>query len=68
MYFLICISRLQHIAYGRISGMSTRKGTVVLLQDILNEAKQLAIESTRNTKSKKNKNKFKSKNVMSDIN
>ena len=48
------VSQLQHIPYGRINGMSTRTGNVVLLEDILNEAKQQAIESTRKTKSKFN--------------
>lgn len=29
----------QHVAFGRISGMSTRKGSVVFLRDILDEAR-----------------------------
>lgn len=31
--------KLQHVGFGMVSGMSTRKGTVVFLEDILNEAK-----------------------------
>lgn len=32
---------IQHVKFGRIRGMSTRKGSVVFLKDILNEAKEL---------------------------
>lgn len=31
---------IQHVKFGRIKGMSTRKGAVVFLKDILNEAKE----------------------------
>ncbi len=31
--------RLQHVAFGRIGGMSTRRGTAVFLSDILDEAR-----------------------------
>ena len=31
-------SAIEHVKFGRIKGMSTRKGTVVLLSDILDEA------------------------------
>lgn len=34
-------SCIQHIKFGRIKGMSTRKGSVVFLKDILNEARDL---------------------------
>ena len=34
---------LQHVGFGRIKGMSTRKGTVVFLQDILDTAKERII-------------------------
>lgn len=37
-------SELQHIEFGRIKGMSTRKGTVVFLQDILDQAKEKILE------------------------
>jgi arginyl-tRNA synthetase len=33
-----------HVRFGRIKGMSTRKGTAVFLQDILNEAKDIMRE------------------------
>lgn len=32
--------KIQHVKYGRIRGMSTRKGEVVFLKDILDEAKE----------------------------
>ncbi|CAO1339050.1 unnamed protein product [Diamesa hyperborea] len=34
-------SCIQHVKFGRIKGMSTRKGSVVFLKDILNEARDL---------------------------
>lgn len=33
--------RLKHIRYGRILGMSTRKGTAIFLEDILNEIREV---------------------------
>lgn len=36
--------RLHHIKFGRIRGMSTRKGTAVFLSDILNEMRELMVE------------------------
>lgn len=35
---------LEHIGFGRIKGMSTRKGTVVFLEDILDTAKEKIME------------------------
>ncbi|XP_071747268.1 probable arginine--tRNA ligase, mitochondrial isoform X1 [Lepeophtheirus salmonis] len=35
---------VEHIKFGRIHGMSSRKGNIILLTDILDEAKQLAME------------------------
>lgn len=35
--------KLQHINYGLVKGMSTRKGTVVFLQDILDESQQVML-------------------------
>ncbi|GAB0098531.1 Arginyl-tRNA synthetase [Sergentomyia squamirostris] len=35
---------LSHVQFGRIHGMSTRKGSVVFLEDILNEAKEIMRE------------------------
>lgn len=50
---------LKHINYGMVNGMSTRKGTVVFLEDIINEAKEVMLE-----KMKKNVEKYeKIKNV-----
>ena len=36
--------RCVHVAFGRIAGMSTRKGEVVLLADVLDEARARALE------------------------
>nr|XP_050855332.1 probable arginine--tRNA ligase, mitochondrial isoform X1 [Vespula vulgaris] len=36
--------RLKHIRYGRILGMSTRKGTAIFLEDILNEIRDVMRE------------------------
>ncbi|XP_076176986.1 arginyl-tRNA synthetase, mitochondrial [Ptiloglossa arizonensis] len=33
--------KLKHVKFGRIRGMSTRKGTAVFLEDFLNEAKEV---------------------------
>ncbi|PBC34693.1 probable arginine--tRNA ligase, mitochondrial isoform X1 [Apis cerana] len=33
--------RLKHVKFGRITGMSTRKGQVIFLEDILNKAKEI---------------------------
>jgi len=38
------VSRLKHIKFGHIQGLSTRKGEVVLLEEVLDEAKELARE------------------------
>lgn len=43
---------LRHIKFGRISKMSTRKGNVVFLRDVLDEARDLALESMENDKGK----------------
>ncbi|CAG2183050.1 unnamed protein product, partial [Oppiella nova] len=39
--------KLIHLRFGRILGMSTRKGDIVFLEDVLNEAKERAIESCK---------------------
>jgi arginyl-tRNA synthetase len=39
--------RAQHVNFGRVHGMSTRKGNLVLLTDVLDEAKSLALEKVR---------------------
>ena len=41
-----------HVDFGRIEGMSTRRGDVVFLQDILDEGKAQMIEVMRNKSSK----------------
>ncbi|XP_026302288.1 probable arginine--tRNA ligase, mitochondrial [Apis mellifera] len=35
------IDRLEHVKFGKIQGMSTRKGKVIFLEDILNKAKEI---------------------------
>lgn len=37
-------NRLTHVKFGRVQGMSTRKGTMHLLSDVLDEAKSRALE------------------------
>lgn len=32
-----CASKMQHVMFGRVLGLSTRKGTAIFLEDILNE-------------------------------
>lgn len=36
--------RMKHVNFGRVQGMSTRKGTVVFLEDVLNEARDRVYE------------------------
>ena len=45
-------SQLTHVKFGRITGMSSRKGTGVLLEDILNEARDRALKTIEETASK----------------
>lgn len=47
--------RLQHIKFGRIEKMSTRKGNVVFLSDILDDVKELMWERQSTSMSKCNK-------------
>ncbi|XP_035221485.1 probable arginine--tRNA ligase, mitochondrial isoform X2 [Stegodyphus dumicola] len=42
-------SNIHHIPFGRILKFSTRKGSVVFLHDILNEAKERTLESMKNS-------------------
>ncbi|KAI8148854.1 arginyl-tRNA synthetase [Fennellomyces sp. T-0311] len=42
--------RLLHASFGRINGMSTRQGTAVFLQDILDQSKEKILEYMRNDK------------------
>lgn len=43
---------MAHVGFGRIHGMSTRKGTVVFLQDILDTARQHMLENMQADKNK----------------
>lgn len=36
--------RMKHIKFGRIHGMSTRRGKVVFLKDILDETRDLMVQ------------------------
>lgn len=42
--------RLQHVNFGMVLGMSTRKGTVVFLEDILDEARDVMLEKMKQDK------------------
>ncbi|KAJ2498467.1 arginyl-tRNA synthetase [Coemansia sp. RSA 1972] len=44
--------RFEHINYGLVNGMSTRKGTVVFLEDIMHESKKKMHDVMRNTEAK----------------
>ena len=44
--------KLELISFGRIHGMSTRRGTVVFLEDILDEAKDVMHEQMRSNEDK----------------
>ena len=45
--------KIEHVRFGRISGMSTRKGTAILLEDILDEARDRAVEAMQSTQTTK---------------
>ncbi len=45
--------RMAHVHFGRIQGMSTRKGTVVFLDEVLDEAKERAVEKMSETAEKR---------------
>ncbi|KAK1927325.1 hypothetical protein DB88DRAFT_537287 [Papiliotrema laurentii] len=44
--------KLEHISFGLVHGMSTRKGTVVFLDDILEEAKETMHEQMKSNEAK----------------
>lgn len=44
--------KVHHIKFGRINGMSTRKGSVVFLKDILEEGKELMLKRQQESASK----------------
>eukprot|EP00029_Vermamoeba_vermiformis_P006564 TRINITY_DN2607_c0_g1_i1.p1 TRINITY_DN2607_c0_g1~~TRINITY_DN2607_c0_g1_i1.p1 ORF type:complete len:590 (+),score=236.05 TRINITY_DN2607_c0_g1_i1:461-2230(+) len=41
------VNKCEHINFGMVKGMSTRKGTVVFLEDMLNEAKEIMLEKMK---------------------
>lgn len=45
------VAGAKHVKFGRIRGMSTRKGNVVFLTDILNEARDIMHQKQRDAKS-----------------
>ena len=51
-------SRLRHLKFGRIIGMSTRRGQVIFLDDLLNEAKHRALDAIVKSPSKFSSNFF----------
>nr|XP_053648769.1 probable arginine--tRNA ligase, mitochondrial isoform X1 [Cherax quadricarinatus] len=40
---------MMHVKFGRIQGMSTRKGTAIFLQDILDEAQEIMLQKQQET-------------------
>lgn len=44
--------RLQHVTFGMVLGMSTRKGTAVFLDQILNESKDVMHEQMKTNEAK----------------
>ncbi|CAO3697405.1 unnamed protein product [Rhizopus stolonifer] len=47
---------LQHVGFGLIKGMSTRRGTVVFLDDLLNEAQRLNIDYMKSSENSQAEN------------
>uniref|UniRef100_A0A670I489 Probable arginine--tRNA ligase, mitochondrial n=1 Tax=Podarcis muralis TaxID=64176 RepID=A0A670I489_PODMU len=45
--------RCQHVPFGRVQGMRTRKGEVVFLDDVLDEARSMVIEQSASAKTTK---------------
>lgn len=45
-------SKLQHINFGMVLGMSTRKGTAVFLEEILNESRDVMHEQMKSNEAK----------------
>ncbi|GAM24351.1 hypothetical protein SAMD00019534_075260, partial [Acytostelium subglobosum LB1] len=46
------VKDLTHIGFGMVKGMSTRKGTVVFLEQILEESKSIMLETMKNNEAK----------------
>ncbi|KAL5022852.1 hypothetical protein ScPMuIL_002007 [Solemya velum] len=53
-----------HVGFGRVEGMSTRRGQVVFLEDILNEAKQRMLDTMRTKETTKD---LETVDVVADI-
>ncbi|XP_077160965.1 putative arginine--tRNA ligase, mitochondrial isoform X2 [Paroedura picta] len=47
------VERCQHVPFGRVQGMKTRKGEVVFLEDVLDEACSMMLERMASTKTTK---------------
>ncbi|XP_060608990.2 probable arginine--tRNA ligase, mitochondrial [Anolis sagrei] len=45
--------RCQHLPFGRVQGMKTRKGEVVFLEDVLDEARSMVLERSASVKTTK---------------
>uniref|UniRef100_A0A8D0DVW8 Probable arginine--tRNA ligase, mitochondrial n=1 Tax=Salvator merianae TaxID=96440 RepID=A0A8D0DVW8_SALMN len=45
--------RCQHVPFGKVKGMTTRKGEVVFLEDVLDEARSMVLENRASTKTSK---------------
>lgn len=45
------VQGLKHIKFGRVQGMSSRKGTAVFLQDLLDEAQEVMLDKQEETES-----------------
>lgn len=43
---------MKHLKFGRIIGMSTRRGSTIFLDDVLNEAKERALSAIKSSPSK----------------
>lgn len=43
---------MKHLKFGRIVGMSTRRGSTIFLDDVLNEAKERALSAIKSSPSK----------------
>lgn len=43
---------MEHVKFGRVKGMSTRRGQAVFLSDILDEARDRMIEKMKESHSK----------------